>query len=72
MIDIQAQRREDVQEGRARFQPIILVIAGSRRLECECGALATFMNVKLDEEGRLEGYMASCHDCYCSEEKQDE
>jgi hypothetical protein len=70
--DIQAQRRADVQEGRARFQPIILVIAGSKRLECDCGAIATFLNVKLNDEGTIEGYMPSCHDCYCKEEQGSE
>jgi len=70
--DTQAQRRRDVQEGRARFQPVILVIASSKRFECDCGALATFMNVKLDEDGKLDGYMPSCHDCYCKDEEGEE
>jgi len=70
---IQAQRRKDVQEGRARFQPVILVVASSRRLECDCGAIATFVNVKLrDDDGGIEGYVPSCHDCYCKGEEGEE
>lgn len=69
--DPQTQRRRDVAEGRARFQPVILVIASAQRLECECGALATFLNVRLDDDGRIDGYIVSCHDCYCKEDEQE-
>lgn len=54
----------------ARFQPVILVIDG-KRLECPCGALATFVNVRLDENGNMEEVCVSCHDCYCRREDND-
>lgn len=70
--NIQAQRRKEVRDGEVRFQPVILVIKGGQRLECSCGALATFVNVKLDSDGKIYAFCASCHDCYCSEDKQGE
>jgi hypothetical protein len=70
-LDIWAQRRKDVREEHIRFQPVILVVRDGR-FECSCGALATFVNVKLDEDGKVCAFCASCHDCYCSEEKQGE
>lgn len=51
-----------------RFQPVILVIDG-HRLECACGALATFINVRLDENGHMEEFCVSCHDCYCRDKE---
>lgn len=52
----------------ARFQPVILVIDG-KRLECPCGALATFVNVKLSDVGTMEEVCVFCHDCYCKDQE---
>jgi hypothetical protein len=70
MNEVWAQRRRDVRDGEARFQPVILVIEGGQRMECRCGALATFIAVQLNEEGKIEAVCCQCHDCYCKEEEQ--
>lgn len=72
--DIWAQRKRDVHEQNIRFQPVILVLHDQTpsRLECLCGALATFVNVDLGEDGRIESVCVKCHDCYCKEEESPE
>lgn len=65
------QRRKEAQEQSIRFQPVIMVLhnQSKSRLECLCGALATFVNVELAEDGRIESVCVKCHDCYCKEEE---
>ena len=45
-----------------RFQPVILVIEDGRRLECLCGAIATFVALELNEDGSIAGYEHQCQD----------
>jgi len=73
--ELYAQRKRDVHEQNIRFQPVVLILHDQtpNRLECPCGALATFVNVELDEEdGTIESVCVKCHDCYCKEESNDE
>ena len=54
-------------EERMKWQPVMLVV--SKRVECECGALAIFVILDEDEEqsdkdGRDMGYTAWCQSCF--------
>ena len=53
--EITAQRKRDVREQNIRFQPVVLVLHDQtpNRLECLCGALATFANIELNEDGKF-------------------
>lgn len=70
--EIWAQRRKDAREHKIKFQPVIMVLHDQPydRLECSCGAKATFINTELNEEGRIESVCLSCHDCYCKEDEE--
>jgi hypothetical protein len=72
--ELHAQRKRDVHEQNIRFQPVVLVLHDQKpnRAECLCGAMATFINIELNEDGRIYGWCVKCHDCYCSEETQNE
>lgn len=50
--------------GDTRWQPVVMVL--DRRLECECGALAVFVNgkVKDDKYNALENVDVWCQDCW--------
>ena len=69
---INAQRKRDVHEQNIRFQPVVLVLHDQtpNRLECLCGAMATFVNIELNEDGRIVGWCVNCHDCYCKEDRE--
>jgi hypothetical protein len=71
-IDI-TQSRKDAIEHNIRFQPVIVVLRDQKpnRLECHCGAIATFVIVELDEDGLIETVCVECHDCYGKEEEDD-
>jgi len=72
-IDI-TQSRKDAIEHRIRFQPVIVILRDqkSNRLECYCGAIATFIIAELDEDGLIETVCVECHDCYGKEEEDEE
>lgn len=52
---------------KARWQPVIMVL--DRRLECDCGALAVFVNgeVAEDENDCLNDVGVYCQDCWQKE-----
>jgi len=70
--EIWSQRKKDARENNIKFQPVIMVLHNQQhnRLECSCGALATFVNVELAEDRRIESVCVSCHDCYCKEDEK--
>ena len=70
--EIWTQCKRDVSEQNIRFQPVICVLHDQKpnRLECLCGALATFVNIELSEDGRIEALCVNCHDCYCKEDER--
>jgi hypothetical protein len=72
-IDI-TQSRKDAIENNVRFQPVIVVLHNQKpnRLECHCGAMATFITVELDEDGLLGSVCVECHDCYGKAEEDEE
>ena len=62
---------------RARWQPVILIL--DKRLDCECGSMAVFINgktVEVDDDcGFLNDVRAYCQDCwqaYIEEEEENE
>ena len=68
--EIYTQRRKEAQEQHIKFQPVIMVLR-NQRLECSCGALATFVNAELDEDGSMMTVCVECHDCYCREDEEE-
>ncbi len=56
-----------------KWQPVVVVLADARRLECECGTLAVF--VVLDEvigdDGKKDfDYTAWCQECFAKAQEE--
>jgi hypothetical protein len=61
-------------EGNSRWQPVLVVLRGGGRLECQCGALAVVVIGTLNDEkqyNQLEQVDHWCQDCYLKAQKND-
>lgn len=50
-----------------KWQPVVMILEGGRRLECECGALAVFVSGKHLEGGKynqLDNIDVWCQSCW--------
>ncbi len=68
---------DDEQSAAPKWQPIILILASGKRLECgECGALAVFVQMsEVESEGEDErdmDYAAYCQSCFEALQTDDE
>jgi hypothetical protein len=61
-----------------KWQPVVMILEGNQRLECECGALAVFISGKHPEDGKynqLDDVDVWCQSCWTKavqEEEKDE
>jgi hypothetical protein len=50
-------------EQEAKWQPVVLILGGGKRLECECGSLAVFLIGKHPDNGEYN--VLDDVDCWC-------
>lgn len=57
-----------MEEGQAKWQPVMMILHGVGRLECGCGAMAIFITATVSDESKetkeFDTFEGWCQDCF--------
>jgi hypothetical protein len=58
-------------EASAKWQPVMVYVCGGGRLECQCGALAVVVVVRLNNDEGLTDVDNWCQTCYLKAQQEE-